>query len=139
MVAGQVLDTLCQVKDLMGLTQLHRLKTGAMIAAAAELGCVAAGMSQEQRMQAVEFAAQLGLAFQIRDDLLDLFADQETLGKPVGSDKKEGKVTYLDLKGPGGCAMEVETCTGLAKDAVADWEDTEFLYAFADQMAGRNK
>ena len=139
MVAGQVLDTLCQVKDLSGLTQLHRLKTGAMISAAAELGCVAADMSAEKRAQAVEFASQLGLAFQIRDDMLDVIGDQGVFGKPIGSDREEGKVTYLDLKGVRGCALEVETCTGLAKEAIADWDDNAFLLTFADQLAGRNK
>ena len=82
MVGGQVLDTVCRVDTEEALTLLHRLKTGAMIAGAAELGCVAAEMSAEKRAQAVEFAAQLGLAFQIRDDMLDVVGDEQVLGKP---------------------------------------------------------
>lgn len=139
MVAGQVLDTVCCVQDEELLTLLHRLKTGAMIAGAAELGCVAAEMSAEKRAQAVEYAAQLGLAFQIRDDMLDVVGDEEVFGKPIGSDREEGKVTFVDLRGLDGCAKLVEKCTARAKAAVAGWPDHEFLFTLADQMVGRIK
>ena len=139
MVAGQVLDTVCCVQDEELLTLLHRLKTGAMIAGAAELGCVAAEMSAEKRAQAVEYAAQLGLAFQIRDDMLDVVGDEEVFGKPIGSDREEGKVTFVDLRGLDGCAKLVEKCTTRAKAAVAGWPDHEFLFTLADQMVGRIK
>ena len=76
MVAGQVLDTICHVKDEAGLALLNRLKTGAMISAAAELGCVASKMPMYWRQQAVLFAEQLGLAFQIRDDMLDVMGER---------------------------------------------------------------
>ena len=87
MVAGQVLDTLCHVEDEEGLTGLNRLKTGVMISAAAELGCVASNMPAYWRQQAVKYADQLGLAFQIRDDMLDVMGDEAVFGKPIGSDK----------------------------------------------------
>ena len=139
MVGGQVLDTVCHVEDENGLTLLHRLKTGAMIAGAAELGCVAAEMDEEKRAQAVEFAAQLGLAFQIRDDMLDVVGDEQEFGKPIGSDKEEGKITFVDLRGLEGCSRLVEECTIQAKAAVAQWEDHEFLWQLADKMVGRTK
>lgn len=139
MVGGQVLDTVCHVEDEGGLTLLHRLKTGAMIAGAAELGCVAAEMSSEKRAQAVEFAAQLGLAFQIRDDMLDVVGSEQEFGKPIGSDKEEGKVTFVDLKGLDGCARLVDECTAQAKAAIADWEDHDFLWELAEKMVGRTK
>ena len=139
MVAGQVLDTVCHVQDEEMLTLLHRLKTGAMIAGAAELGCVAAEMSCEKRAQAVAYAAQLGLAFQIRDDMLDVVGDEEVFGKPIGSDREEGKLTFVDLKGLEGCAKLVDECTAQAKAAIADWPDHEFLFELADQMVGRIK
>ena len=69
MVAGQVLDTACDVRDEAERLELDRLKTGAMISAAAELGCVAAKMPPTMRIQALAYASQLGLAFQIRDDI----------------------------------------------------------------------
>ena len=139
MVGGQVLDTVCHVQDEEMLTLLHRLKTGAMIAGAAELGCVAAEMSDERRAQAVNYAAQLGLAFQIRDDMLDVMGDEQEFGKPIGSDREEGKVTFVDLKGLDGCARLVEECTRAAKEAIADWEDNGFLMELADRMVGRTK
>jgi geranylgeranyl diphosphate synthase type II len=86
----------------------------------------------------VEFAAQLGLAFQIRDDMLDVVGDEQVLGKPIGSDREEGKLTFVDLKGLDGCAKLVDECTARAKAALADWEDNQFLFELADRMVGRN-
>ena len=139
MVAGQMLDTLCHVEDEEGLTGLNRLKTGVMISAAAELGCVASNMPAYWRQQAVKYADQLGLAFQIRDDMLDVMGDEAVFGKPIGSDKDEGKITYVNLKGLDGCAQEVEKCTVAAKEAIRDIPDHDFLWELADRMVGRNK
>lgn len=139
MVAGQVLDTLCHVADEEGLTGLNRLKTGVMISAAAELGCVASNMPAYWRQQAVKYADQLGLAFQIRDDMLDVMGDEAVFGKPIGSDKDEGKITYVNLKGLEGCAREVERCTAAAKEAIRDIPDHDFLWELADRMVGRDK
>ena len=104
-----------------------------------ELGCVAADMPADMRAQAVEFADQLGLAFQIRDDMLDVVGDQQVFGKPIGSDKEEGKITYVDVDGLEGCARAVESCTQKAKDAVAHWPEHDFLFALADQLVDRKK
>ena len=139
MVAGQVLDSVYDVRDEAGLTTLNRLKTGVMISAAAELGCVAAGMDAEKRCQAREFGDGLGLAFQLRDDILDVTGAQEVFGKPIGSDKAEGKVTFVDLLGVDGCQREVEAQTKHAKAAVAGWADSDFLRELADRMVLRVK
>lgn len=139
MVAGQVLDTVCDIENEAGLTILNRLKTGVMISGAAELGCVASEMSPEMRQQAITFADQLGLAFQIRDDMLDVVGDEQVFGKPIGSDKEEGKITFVDVKGLDGCASEVERCTELAKKAVETWPDHDFIWELADRMVGRIK
>lgn len=139
MVAGQVLDTLYGIQTEEQLKAMYRLKTGVMISGAAELGCVAADMPADMRAQAVEFADRLGLAFQIRDDMLDVVGDQQVFGKPIGSDKEEGKITYVDVDGLEGCARAVEACTRKAKDAVAQWPDHDFLFALADQLVDRNK
>jgi len=139
MVAGQVLDTLEDVGDEPGLRQMCGLKTGAMIRGAAELGCVAAGASAEDRAAAVTYAGQLGLAFQIRDDMLDVIADQQEFGKPVGSDKEKGKVTFVDVLGLEGCAGAVERCTEAAKAALAPYPGSGFLLSLADRMAERRK
>lgn len=139
MVAGQVLDTLCPINNEADLTYMERLKTGAMIAGAAELGCVAAGMDETLRQQAIAYAANLGLAFQIRDDMLDVVGNQEVFGKPIGSDKDEGKVTFVNVKGMDGCAAAVEELTERAKAAVSAWPEHEFLWELADRMVGREK
>lgn len=139
MVAGQVLDTLCPIENEESLTAMERLKTGVMIAGAAELGCVASEMSDTMRKQAIEYASNIGLAFQIRDDMLDVVGDESVFGKPIGSDKEIGKITFVDVKGLEGCAKAVEDCTVRAKKAVGGWTDHEFLWELADRMAARNQ
>ena len=138
MVAGQVLDTLHEPKTQEELTEVHRLKTGAMIAGACMLGVAAAGGSDELRAAAEEYGYQLGLAFQIRDDMLDVVGDEATFGKPIGSDAEEGKVTFVDLLGIDGCEAAVAEHTKRACDAVGE-NDGEFLCFLAEQLAGRNK
>ena len=139
MVAGQVLDTLCHVRDEKGLSTLNRLKTGVMISAAAELGCIASEMPASMRAQALVYADAIGRGFQIRDDMLDVEGDQAVFGKPIGSDAQEGKVTFVDVIGMDACRREVAACTETAKAAVADWPDHDFLWELADRMVGRAK
>ena len=139
MVAGQVLDTLCDVRDAEGLAELDRLKTGAMISAAAELGCIAAEMPAAMRAQALTYAGAIGRGFQIRDDMLDVEGDQAVFGKPIGSDAQEGKVTFVDVIGMDACRREVAACTEQAKAAVEDWPEHAFLWELADRMVGRAK
>ena len=139
MVAGQVLDTVYDVSDEAGLTVLNRLKTGVMISAAAELGCIASEMPAAMRRQALAYADALGRGFQIRDDMLDVEGDQAVFGKPIGSDAEEGKVTFVNVIGLDGCRRAVSACTEQAKAAVADWPDHDFLWELADRMVGRAK
>ncbi len=139
MVAGQVLDTLCDVRDAEGLAELDRLKTGAMISAAAELGCIAAEMPAAMRAQALTYAGAIGRGFQIRDDMLDVEGDQAVFGKPIGSDAQEGKVTFVDVIGMDACRREVAACTEQAKAAVEGWPEHAFLWELADRMVGRAK
>lgn len=139
MVAGQVMDVECLAGDEASLRQLCRLKTGALLCAAAELGCIAADGSDQQRRQAVIYAEHVGLAFQVRDDMLDVIADQDVFGKPVGSDREEGKQTFADLRGLDGCGKLVEEETWLAKEAISGFPDNAFLLALADALAERRK
>ena len=127
MVAGQVLDTLYGIQTEEQLKAMYRLKTGVMISGAAELGCVAADMPADMRAQAVEFADQLGLAFQIRDDMLDVVGDEQVFGKPIGSDREEGKTTFVDILGLNGCQRVIEAHSESAVEALGDMEDTDFL------------
>ena len=139
MVAGQVLDVCGLSGNEEELRFLHRLKTGEMICAAVELGCIAANAEHDIRKKAVEYGAHIGLAFQIRDDMLDVIADESEFGKPVGSDHEEGKVTFVNLKGLSKCEMLVEQETAMAIQALHGLGDTAFLEYVADWLAGRRK
>ena len=141
MCGGQYLDT---CKDNSSVEEstlylIHSLKTGALLRAACVMGVQCAGGSARQLEAARQFAMHLGLAFQIRDDVLDEISTTEELGKPVGSDVKLGKATFVSLLGVDGCARLVEYHTQKAKEAVEDiFPDTEFLYWLADSLAKRN-
>ena len=139
MVAGQILDTLHAPKTEEELKEVDHLKTGTMIAGACKLGVAAAGGSPELLAAAEEYGYQLGLAFQIRDDMLDVIGNVDEFGKPIGSDKEEGKMTYVDLFGIDGCGKKVLDCTGAAKEAVAPFDADGFLRSLADSLAERNK
>ena len=101
MCGGQQLDLHIegQVFDGERLQKTHMLKTVALICAAVNMGCVAAGASEEQRLLAEGFAKDLGLAFQIKDDVLDATSTVEELGKTPGKDAADGKNTYVNLYG----------------------------------------
>lgn len=139
MVAGQVIDTLHAPGTEEELGEVHRLKTGAMIAGACKLGVAAAGGDQALLAAAEEYGYQLGLAFQIRDDMLDVIGNVDEFGKPIGSDKEEGKVTYVDLLGLEACDRKVLDCTEKAKAAVRALDAEGFLAELADSLAERNK
>ena len=137
MVAGQVLDTegLCHNVDEVKL--LHSLKTGAMLRAACELGCVAANADDAARQKAMEYGGHIGLAFQVHDDVLDVIADEAEFGKPVGSDREEGKVTFVDLLGLKESERLVEAETDRAKSAIAGLTGSDFLLELAQSLAAR--
>ena len=139
MVAGQVLDTLHQPRTREELLEVHRLKTGAMLQGAALLGCAAAGAGEETRRCFASYAQELGVAFQIRDDMLDVIGDEAAFGKPIGSDRADGKTTYVDVLGLEGCENAVAMCTAAAKAALARLPEHGFLDALADTLAQRQK
>ncbi|MBE6910136.1 MAG: polyprenyl synthetase family protein [Ruminococcaceae bacterium] len=139
MVAGQVLDLTDFGHDRETLTTLCDRKTCFMIKAAAELGCAAANASGELTAALARYASLLGLAFQIRDDLLDVIGDEATFGKPIGSDRDEGKTTFVDLLGADGCASEVERLTDEAVAALDGIPDTAFLIELARRLTTRTK
>jgi geranylgeranyl diphosphate synthase type II len=101
MVAGQAYDLEAESRDVspLELEQIHRLKTGALIIAAARCGALIANASDTELAAVTEFAAQLGLLFQITDDLLDVTATAEALGKTPGKDLRSKKATYPALYG----------------------------------------
>lgn len=114
MVGGQVMDLAAEEHpdlDDGTLHLLHSLKTGALIRASCEMGAIVGGAAQDSIRLSGEFAGHLGLAFQITDDILDVTADEQTLGKPIGSDKASGKTTYVTRFG-------VERARSLAQDSI---------------------
>lgn len=101
MVGGQVMDLEFEKTGATAeeLKEMYLKKTSCLLKAAAVCGCVLAGADDEYIKYASEYADSLGLAFQIIDDILDCTADEVTLGKPIGSDEKNGKTTYVTLYG----------------------------------------
>jgi len=120
------------------LMELHALKTSALISAAARLGVIAGGGTREQTEAAAAYANAVGLAFQVRDDVLDCTATAEELGKPVGSDIENEKTTFASLLGIEACERIISKETEKAVDALAGkFKNTEFLTWFALMLAKR--
>ena len=141
MVGGQALDMAGEGRALTRreLEQLQSLKTGALIAAAAQLGCIAAGGSGEQLEQVTRYAQALGRAFQVRDDMLDVTSSDAELGKPVGSDRANEKSTFVTALGLSGCEQLMEQLTREAVEALGGFEDAGFLSWLAWEMSVRSK
>ena len=142
MCGGQYLDT---SKEGLPVTEdelyeIHRLKTGALLRAACVMGVQCAGGTAEQVSAVEDFAMNLGLAFQIRDDVLDTISTVDELGKPIGSDAAEKKTTFVSLLGVEECTRLVHEHTEKAKSAIAGlFSDTDFLCWLADVLADRRK
>ena len=137
MVGGQVLDL---AGEQLVLTEeeiynVHRLKTGALISAACQLGVIAAGGTQEQLDAADRYAEALGLAFQTRDDMLDVLGDAGKMGKATGMD--ENKNTFVRLYGVGACSRLIEKETQKSIEALGVFEDSEFLKELSMKLAIR--
>ena len=142
MCGGQYLDMQWEGKTLteQELTEINSRKTGALLVAACQMGVAAAGGSAEMLEAAGQFGAALGMAFQIRDDVLDVISTAETLGKPIGSDQQECKNTYMALLGLEGCEQTVARLTEHAKATLCEaFDDTDFLCAMADALSTREK
>lgn len=141
MCCGQYLDMIWEGRDLteQELTEINSRKTGALLAAACQMGVAAAGGSEKMLDCAGRFGAALGMAFQIRDDMLDVTSTVEQLGKPIGSDRNENKNTYMVLMGADGCDKAVKKLTDFAKNILGQsFADTVFLCQLADELSVRD-
>ena len=120
MCGGQYLDMIGEGKALSSdeLDEINAKKTGALLTAACTMGVAAAGGSRAQEEAAAAFGAAVGMAFQIRDDMLDALSSEEELGKPVGSDVAEHKNTYMVLLGKEACEQLVDRLTEEACDCL---------------------
>ncbi len=139
MVGGQVVDLQNEGKQVRveDVVRMYNLKTGELIRAACVLGCIAAG-AVSKIPYATVYAHNIGLAFQIKDDILDITSDSVTLGKPVGSDEENEKCSYVSLKGLDESVRVVSVLTEEAKAVLANFDaDSSALEAFADKMEKR--
>ena len=140
MCQGQFLDMEGEGKSLTAeeLTHINNLKTGALLSAACRMGAAAAGADEKQLETAGTFGSLLGLAFQIRDDVLDVISTDAELGKSVGSDVQEHKNTYMALLGMEGCNREISRLTASAVAVLEEnFTDTAFLSDLARSLAER--
>lgn len=140
MIGGQVIDLLNENNsdvDFENLKLMDNLKTGALIESACVMGCIAAGADKEKINAASEFAQKIGLAFQIKDDILDVTSTLEKLGKMAGSDAQNGKSTYVTLLGVEECQKLVDKLTDEAMSALDIFENNDALIEYAKYLADR--
>lgn len=139
MIGGQVQDLALEQQKAgrEQLTQMVDGKTAALLRAACVGGCLLAGGRDVQLQAAETYGSKLGLAFQIRDDMLDVIGNEEQLGKQPGSDQANGKSTFVTLLGLEECASEVARLTEDAVKAAEVFPDHRFLEALARELANR--
>ena len=142
MIAGQVQDLENENKTVAAddLRSVDILKTGELIRCACQLGCIAAGADDNKLEAARVYAENLGIAFQIVDDILDVTSDEATLGKPVGSDAENCKNTYVSLLGLEEAKKIAAELTRKAIDALGVFGgESEFLVSLSKKLLSRNK
>ena len=138
---GQFMDLAAEERTFSAeeVRELQSRKTGALLAGACMLGAAAAGADEAAIDTAAQYGAQLGAAFQIRDDMLDVLSTESELGKPIGSDKREGKTTFMSLYGEAECARMVDEISKMAVQTVAGIDTDGFLSEMAAKLATRMK
>lgn len=145
MVGGQVVDVQSEKSDDCPITRekidfIYRLKTGALIESSMMIGAILAGASSDEVSRVEQIAAKLGLAFQIQDDVLDVTSTLEVLGKPVGSDEKNNKATYVTFEGLDKAVSDVERISKEAEEQLDDLGyDDAFLKELFEYLIHREK
>ena len=137
MVGGQVLDIMSEERELteQEVLDIQTRKTGGLIRAACGLGAIAGNASEDQFDAACQFAAGLGLAFQIRDDMLDVIGTQEEMGKGVGTDG--AKNTFVRLYGLEKCEALVQKYTNYALEGLSVFHDSQYITDLAYSLTQR--
>lgn len=142
MIGGQVVDVMSEEKkiDMETLLFIHRKKTSALIQSSMMIGAILAGASKEQVEKIEQIGEQIGLAFQIQDDILDVTSSLEVLGKPVHSDEKNEKTTYLTLEGLEKSKRDVEEISHCAILGLQSFEqENPFLTELVEKLIHREK
>ena len=133
MIGGQVVDVESENKKVSMETVkfIHELKTGALIESAMLIGAILGGATEEEQASIQQIALNIGFAFQIQDDILDVTSSTEELGKPVGSDEKNQKSTYVGLKGLEQAKQDVEV---LSNRAIAELQALPNRNTFLEEL-----
>lgn len=140
MIGGQTVDVELTGKPIPRekLDFIYRLKTGALLEASMMIGAVLAGATEEQVTIVESIAADVGLAFQIQDDILDVTSTAEVLGKPVLSDEKNSKTTYVTLEGLDKAREDVKTVSDRACETLSGLPgEKEFLSQLIEMLVNR--
>lgn len=129
MVGGQMIDMLAGDirQDLNSITRMQRLKTGALISYAGDAACILGGATDQERAAVMAFTHDLGLAYQISDDLLDVEGDAETVGKQTQKDEDAGKANFVSLLGVDGARQRVRLLATQAKDHLSIFRNRAHL------------
>lgn len=141
MIGGQTVDIQSEGKKISEeeLLYLHSLKTGAIIRASGVIGAIMSGASEKEIKAIDDFCLNLGIAFQIQDDLLDVLGTEEQLGKPIGSDGENDKTTFITLFGIDGSKNAVAEYTDKAVSSLAVFGDkASVLIELANYLIDRN-
>jgi len=141
MLGGQVIDVLNEGNSISENvhSEMVSMKTGALIRAAVHCGCISADADAEQTIKALKYAKLIGKAFQITDDILDVIGDSTLLGKNVGSDEKDNKVTFVSLYGIDKAKQMADDCYGQALCILKELlPENEFLPWLTALLAQRN-
>lgn len=140
MAGGQAIDLASVGKQLTQneLELMHRLKTGALLRAAVQIGAIAINLNEQEKKSLDKFASALGLAFQVVDDVLDASSDSQTLGKTAGKDAAANKPTFVSLMGLDGAREFVRKLHQEALDSLGIWGDNaDLLRAIASKVVNR--
>ena len=120
------------------LKSTYEKKTCALLSASCKLGVIAAGGTAEQLKAAEDYAVNMGLAFQIIDDILDVVGDEKLFGKPIGSDAENGKPTYVTVLGLKGARAEAAKYTAAAIEALSAFPDNGRLIELTRSLLERD-
>lgn len=130
MIAGEYVDTEFEGQEISNeyLEYMHNNKTGSLIKASVRIGAILAGANEEDLEKLTKYAEKIGLAFQIKDDILSEIGDEKILGKPVGNDREHRKVTFVTKYGLEKAKNILEEITNDALEEIKDYgEKAEFL------------
>ena len=141
MIGGQAMDIRAEHEPLQNIETLEKLchkKTGELISVAGQLGCLAAGFTEGDTLHAISrYTEKIGIVFQMIDDYLDVYAGEEALGKPIGSDAANGKTTFMTFMTSSELLEKAAALTREACEAISDLKGNEMLIALAETLLHR--